>query len=388
MLIEALKQPDDPDWPAGPEAEVLAGLGPRAKAAIPKLIRLIQHGSNKSGFLEDLLKVLVQVDPEGKECVPVLIEALSHQELEVVDTAAQCLGLLGPRAKDAIPALATSVTRDFRKEFVNDYDPQVHATKALRRFGPRAKSAIPALIGALKYCRTIPPDQDGFDRGGLDPRGDYRNWQTAAAAAQVLGSFQTGAKAAVPALIEAIRTREKDNANFFVRREAILALGRIGPDAKAAIPVLRELMTGYGEKSRYYPEVVIALFQLAPDGKEIAESWLKDSVGVGAGEYRAMVLGAMGQVSFETDCLTRHTLRHIDWMPGCDDPRDENWIGFLEGWLEGIGAFRSAGRLAIPRLEDIRKHHRNPWVRMWATEALEQITTALKVKGDETPARK
>jgi HEAT repeat protein len=382
VLIEALRQPDNPELSAGPEAEALAGLGPRAKTAIPKLIRLIRHGSNESGFLEDLLKVLVQVDPEGTACVPVLIEALNHEELEVVDTSAQCLALLGPRAVDAVPVLATTVTRDFRKEFFNDYDPQVHAAKALRRIGPQARTAIPALIGALKYCRTIPPDPDGLDRGGLDRRVDERNWQTAAAAAQVLGSFGAEAKAAVPALIEAIRTREKDDMNYLVRRKAILALGRIGPDAKTVIPVLRDLRTEPRGMARYRREVVIALLQVAPDGMEIAERWVRESDGVGAEESPAMVLRAMGRPSFEADCWTRHALQWIDWMPGCDDPRDENWIGSLEGWFERIGDLGPAGRLAIPRLNEIRNHHRNPWVRMWAAEALERIEKTAPAKAD------
>jgi hypothetical protein len=54
------------------------------------------------------------------------------------------------------------------------------------------------------------------------------------------------------------------------------------------------------------------------------------------------------------------------------DPRDEDGIEDLEGWLEGLGDFGTAARLAIPRLNEFRKHP-NPWVRMWASEALTRI---------------
>ncbi len=81
----------------------LAHLGPRAKAAIPSLIALVTKGCDNA----DVVKSLVQIDHEGKECLPALISALNHKEPEIVDAAARCLGLVGPRAKDAVPALVT-----------------------------------------------------------------------------------------------------------------------------------------------------------------------------------------------------------------------------------------------------------------------------------------
>ena len=60
----------------------------------------------------DLLEALVQIDPEKTQCVPVL-GALKSKGDEIVDAAASCLGLLGPRAKDAIPPLTMALTREF-----------------------------------------------------------------------------------------------------------------------------------------------------------------------------------------------------------------------------------------------------------------------------------
>ena len=64
---------------------------------------------------------LVQIDPEGTECVPALIAALKHEDDDVVDAAANYLGLLGPRAKDAVPALAMALTRDFNEDFDGEF---------------------------------------------------------------------------------------------------------------------------------------------------------------------------------------------------------------------------------------------------------------------------
>jgi hypothetical protein len=212
---------------------------------------------------------LVQIDPEGKECVPALISALDHADYHVVDIAANCLGLLGRQANDAAPALAAAMTRDFDEEFSNDYDPRASAAKALRRIGPQAKPVVPALIGALKY-RLIVRSRDGSA---------CRDHSAAAAPAEVLGSFGAEAKAAIPALIEAVENREQDDESWLVRKAAILALGRMGPDVKTTIPVLRNLMTDERADSEYLPETLAALYQFAPDGKEVAEKWLEKPPG-------------------------------------------------------------------------------------------------------------
>jgi HEAT repeat protein len=370
VLIEALKHRDDEELNLRDVPGALARLGPKAQVALPTLIGLAKEGAAE----RDDLKALVQIDPEGVNCVPALIEALEYEDVEVADGAAKCLGLLGPRAKDAVPALAKAVTRDFHEDFYNIYYPQVSAAQALRRIGPPAKSAIPALIGALKYRHTIV---------GKEPDNS-----AAEAAARLLGSFGSDSKTAIPALIEAVRAREKDDANGNVRQAAILALGQIGPDAKVAIPVLRDLMRESVEESLYYPELVVALYQLAPDGKDIAERWLEKPMSDRIGprmrrelECRALVLGAMGRTSIEGDGLIRHDLEWIDWLIANLDPRNRDQIEYLETWIEHLGCFGKGARLAIPRLNEFRKHP-DPWVQMWAEEALERIVKAPPAEAD------
>jgi HEAT repeat protein len=382
VLIQALKRLDAGGLDAAEDLDVgdvpgaLAWLGRRARAALPVLIGLV----NKEDADSELLKALVQIDPEGTECVPALIEALKREDYESVDVAAQCLGLLGPRAKAAAPALAKTVTRDFPESSLGVNNPPVSAAKALRRIGPQAKSAIPILMGALKLRRI-----ERADFGG----GPWCDCSAAEAAAQVLGSFGAEAKAAIPALVEAVQTRETDDANRPVREAAILALGQIGPDARAAIPVLGDLMNESGEKSPYYPDLVIALYQLAPDGKAIAQQGLEkmminhvDLAMSRAVMDRAVVFGAMGQSSVEGDYLTRLFLEQIDTIIANTYPIGDYGIADLERWFETIGHLGASGRLAVPRLNDFRKNHRNPWVRLWAAEALERIVKPPSAKAD------
>ena len=205
--------------------------------------------------------------------------------------AARYLGLLGPKAKDAVAALADTANRRFDLLPHLEDDPRVSAIKSLGRIGPAALPAIPALIRAVKTnAREEDPD-----------------CQVAAAAARVLGFFGAEASAAVPVLIDAAQAAKEG-----VREEAIIALGRIGPEAKAAIPVLQRLMDDFEKGSDYVPEALFALYRLAPDGKRLAEKWLAKSGRNANGSTSALepkdrvaLLGLMGQTSVEGDWWTR-----------------------------------------------------------------------------------
>jgi HEAT repeat protein len=139
---------------------------------------------------------LVQIDSEGKVCVPGLVAALGHDDYRVVDAAAKYLGLLGPRAKDAVPALVQAMTRDFNLEL--DIPP-MSASKALRRIGAPASSAVADVVVALKHRRIV-----RRPAGGDDENVEQCDFSAAVAAADVLGSIGAQAKAAVPYLVEAV----------------------------------------------------------------------------------------------------------------------------------------------------------------------------------------
>jgi HEAT repeat protein len=361
VLIEGLKRWEDEELDVEDVPNALARFGPRASAAMPELIGLISNGSPDT----DLHKAVVQIDPEGKSCVPALIAALKDDDPGIVSAAANCLAVLGPRAKEAIPDLAATLTREFHQSFLNADNPQASAARALRRVDPQARSAIPALISALEYRHLIagePPDCRGAE-----------------AAAAVLGSYGDKAKAAVPGLIRAIRTRDKDDENQVVRHAAVRALGQIGPAARAAVPVLRDVMEEFKNRPEDQVEVVIALYRLAPDGKELAERWLQDSIGSWKDQGlcfdlkgRVMLLGTMGRTSLECDWVTRRYLDSLDSRLTSSNPRSGNFVERMEEWFELFGRLGVAGRLAIPRLKELQNNP-SPFVRMWAAEALERI---------------
>jgi HEAT repeat protein len=177
-----------------------------------------------------------------------------------------------------------------------------------------------------------------------------------------------------------LKTRQKDDANRTVRRAAALALGQIGPEAKVATPVLREALKE--KPCSIWDGVVIALYQLDPAGRALAEKWVqspRDPSELDSLSYlgrREIVLGAMGRTSLEADILTKRRLKWLQYNLAADS-EEGDWEPptYIEQNLEAIGRLGAGARLAIPRLEDLSRH-RNAWVRLWASETLEKVRPA------------
>lgn len=172
----------------------------------------------------------------ARASVPLLMAATRDQDATVREAAAQAIGLMGVEFLPQLIQLLHHEDKYVRR----------HAVWAIGKQGAAARSAIPALCEALR---------------DVDPR-------TASGAAQSLGNMGEDAADAVPDLMEAMRgtnivlcrlaakalsqvgtpalaslvdhLRDRDP---FVRGEAALAVGWIGPAAAAAIPGLIAIIT-------------------------------------------------------------------------------------------------------------------------------------------------
>jgi HEAT repeat protein len=105
-----------------------------------------------------------------------------------------------------------------------------HAAEALDQIGPDAKDAVPALVEGLK-----------------DENINVRRY-----AAGALGQIGSNAKEAVSALVQALKDNndvvrryeetwlhpKKEDGPSRLRRSIVEALGRIGPEAKEAVPLI------------------------------------------------------------------------------------------------------------------------------------------------------
>ena len=178
------------------------------------------------------------------EAFPILRAAVNDPEQGVREAAIQALGSYG---QDVLPTLV---------ELLGHPDKYVrrNAVWAIGKFGPVARFAISALCNALR-------DADSRTAGG---------------AAQTLGNMGEVAGPAVPALIEAMRgtnvvlcrlaskalsqiggpALEALMANLrhsdpFVRAEAALAVGWMGPAGAEALSDLVQLVEAYRPKARF-----------------------------------------------------------------------------------------------------------------------------------------
>ena len=175
----------------------------------------------------------------AKDALPLLVSSLCDAEAGVREAAAQAIGQMGP---EALPHLVRMLAHD-------DKYVRRNSVWAIGKLGQLAKSAIGDLCDTLR---------------DIDPR-------TAAGAAQALGTMGTDASDAIPALTEAMRgtnivlcrlaakalsqigrpalpaliahLRHRDP---FVRGEAALALGWMGPTAAAAVPSLIDTLRAAG----------------------------------------------------------------------------------------------------------------------------------------------
>jgi HEAT repeat protein len=157
------------------------------------------------------LNAIEAMDKDAAKAVPDLIEILKKEKNPKARSKA-CLSLwnIGSRAKDAVNDLIYALDHDKSAEV------RFNAAGALGGIGPDAAYAAPALGRALK-----------------DTDKDVR-FQ----AAESLKVFGSEAKGAVGDLINAIKTEpEPDN-----RIEEVGALEEIGPEAREALPALRELL--------------------------------------------------------------------------------------------------------------------------------------------------
>ncbi|MBI3465491.1 MAG: HEAT repeat domain-containing protein [Planctomycetes bacterium] len=131
VLDSAVSLLDDPDPKVRTAAAyVLGKLGPAAKSAAPALRKGLASGD--PGLNRIAAWALVKIEPENQEnvraAIPVLTEALAHEQAMVRREAADALRALGAQSRPALEAL---------QRLANDPDPAVKAAaeEAIKAIG-------------------------------------------------------------------------------------------------------------------------------------------------------------------------------------------------------------------------------------------------------------
>jgi HEAT repeat protein len=315
-LIEKLAGPNDPDC----EHLTQYALRDTGPSAIPELVQALKHGTGNSRV--EAAWVLAWLGKEDSSCVPALIDALKDDDSKVRSQAIWSLGKISPFCKDAIPALAQAIDdkdagvrldatvelyslalcKNGRVDLTPALPPLLKAVKdkdwqvrgfALRALGVASlknPKIAPALLEGLNDAdyRVVCGAADGLAQIGPDAnvpvakllgilktknlveenRGGSTH-ENALAAFEQIGP--RAAKEAVPILIQMLG-KEKDE-KFQVHSAIAATLGRMGPAAKDAIPILveearantiRELP--HSEQTGYCNALIQALVGIGEEG--------------------------------------------------------------------------------------------------------------------------
>jgi HEAT repeat protein len=117
------------DGRRGQAVESLAEMGPRAKAAIPDLIKAVK--GNDSVVRGPAARALGQIHSEPDVIIPLLMDCLDSPLEGVPEGAAGGLGEFGPLAKVAIPKLIEMLK-------VREKDLHAAVQLALKKIDPEA----------------------------------------------------------------------------------------------------------------------------------------------------------------------------------------------------------------------------------------------------------
>ena len=129
----------------GGATRALGGIGPAAKASLPKLTELVKEETEPEiKVRRSAAEALWTIDHQPRALIPFRIPELKDKREGMRWDAAMFLEKCGPEATNAAPALAELLLKDENNRL------RGKAAMALGQIGPQAKAAIPALKQALQ----------------------------------------------------------------------------------------------------------------------------------------------------------------------------------------------------------------------------------------------
>jgi len=239
-LDKTIKELDNKDFNIQLSAcRVLSKIGPKAKKAGPRLVKLLEEGIVSSRTWAGI--ALGAIGPhEEYDVVELLKERLGRFYLVDRERALTGLALLGEHAKPTLPEIEKLMEN--RSKSV-----QHTASRAHWKISGDPAKAIERLI------TLIPTMEFGVD------------------AMDILSEMGAEAKSAVPKLIEQLNSPE-----FPTREAAVYALASIGSEAKVAIESLKEL-DSTEQDQLVKAAIVIALKKIqTPEDERVKDKVLSD----------------------------------------------------------------------------------------------------------------
>ncbi len=142
-----VKLMDDKDARVANEAVLaLASIGPGAKDAIPALVKVLQQGSDEKTIFSSSAYALGKIGPDAAAARPALLHLLSHSDRHLALVSAWALTQIQPVSAEVaakvVPVLVAGLAAPLPLG-------RQSAAEALGNLGPRAKEAAGALRKAL-----------------------------------------------------------------------------------------------------------------------------------------------------------------------------------------------------------------------------------------------
>jgi len=250
-LVQALG--DEYDNVRNRAATAIGRIGPKAKAVVPDLLRARGRVEKR----RRPVNVTIAITQIGQDAVPALLDGLKDGSKAVRQVSVFALAAIGPPgALEAIPRLGEMLT-------CPDADERVMVAAALWKLR-RDDRALPVFLRVVR-------ERDASVHPGLffDPDLHIVRDLDTSAYPSVLWQIDllgSEAKVAVPDLIDVVEHEKK----AYIRTDAAIVLGHVGPDAQAAIPALRAALNDQDE--RLSAQAALALWRIAAD--EVALSFL------------------------------------------------------------------------------------------------------------------
>ena len=284
-LIGALEDRDQQVW--FNSAMALARIGPGAEEAIPALVKWLDgskgQGERRAYRRQVWYRTAYALGRIGPAAIPELVKALDDDKAFARSGAAKALGFIGPKAVEAAPRLAAKLGD-------SDSEVRLQIAEALGQIGP---VAIPLIIPALSAPETLARTAATFALGSLGPAAqdaaqplaDLYHRETdldvRANVIEALIKIRYDAGKFVPLLLCALKADSHavrhaaangllltpapdrnvvppllellERGDSFTKEQAAYVLGRIGPAAKAAAPLLVQAIDALGEEPPVFP---------------------------------------------------------------------------------------------------------------------------------------
>ena len=313
--------------------EMLPAVRSQASAAIPSLLGALND--TNAQVRAEVLSALGAIGPAAKTAVPKIARALKDRDKIVRRTAAAALWYIDHQTESTVAVLADGL-QDTTAELI---DRQACAD-VLGRMGARARAAVPALITAMRGVRGF------LGRTEADVELSF-------AAADTLAHI---GEPAVPALIVELRGKDSD-----VRKHAAWACWKMGLQAKEAVPALCEMCRDTDAELRIF--AVNALGKIGPSAKSAVPALvprLKDS----DGKVRRAASWALGRIGSSSKRAVPALIVALG------DKQEE--VKEAAAWA--LGRIGSEARAAVPALVGlINGKSETLAVRQAAREALKNI---------------